>query len=157
MNLMKNQITIRDYKKSELLEIISLTAESYSTPYKLKGVVNNFHENLETVKRDIERGLKILVAEEKGKLIGAVRFAVIDSKLKLGRLAVLPNYRCKGIGGKLITSVLKVAQEENIKTVALDVMEEKGLVPFYEKFGFKMKSKEKHQNHHDIIMEKITN
>ena len=82
MNLMKNQITIRDYKKSELLEIISLTAESYSTPYKLKGVVNNFHENLETVKRDIERGLKILVAEEKGKLIGAVRFAVIDSKLK---------------------------------------------------------------------------
>ena len=151
---MKNQIIIRNYKKSELSEIISLTAKAYSTPYKSKEIVNSFHENLESLEKDIERGLRILVAEEKGELIGAVRFAMIDSKLKLGRLAVLSNHRCKGVGSKLINSVLKIAQERNIKIVILDVMEEKELVTFYEKFGFEVKSKKKHKNHYDVIMEK---
>jgi len=50
--------------------------------------------------------------------------------------------------------LLKIAREQNFKIVALDVMEEKGLVHFYEKFGFKIKNIKKHQNHHDVFMEK---
>jgi len=153
MNI-KNQIKIRNYKNTELLEIISLTATAYSVPYKSEGIINSFHETQKNLERDIVRGLEILVAEKENRIIGAVRFAIIDSKLKLGRLAVLPDSRCEGVGGKLIDAVIKIAQEKNVKIVVLDVMEEKGLIPFYEKFGFKVKSKKKHQNHHDVIMEK---
>jgi len=151
----QNKIKIRYCKASELLKVISLTSKAYPVPYKVGGVVNNYQEILEKVKDDIGRGMKILVAEKNNNLIGAVRFAPIDkTKLKFGRLAVLPTYRRKGIGAKLINSVLEIAQEQNFKIVALDVMEEKELIPFYEKFGFKIKSRKKHQNHHDVFMEK---
>ena len=153
----KNQskIIIRYCEPLELLKVISLTAEAYAISYKIGGVVNNFHETLEKIKNDINRGMKILIAEENNNLVGAVRFAPIGAdKLKLGRLAVSPVYRRKGVGAKLINSVLEIAREQDFKTVALDVMEEKELVPFYEKFGFKVKSRKKHQNHHDVFMEK---
>ena len=152
---MQDKIKIRYCKTSELLKLISLTSEAYAVPYMVGGIINSFHETLEKIKKDIGKRMKILVAEKDNNLIGAVRFAPIDEgKLKFGRLAVLPIYRRKGIGAKLINSVLKIAQEQNFKTVALDVMEEKELVPFYKKFGFKVKSRKKHQNHHDVFMEK---
>ena len=151
---MEDQIKIRNYKYSELLEITSLTSIAYSVPYKTGGIINKFHETIEELKKDIKRGSEILVAQENKKIIGAVRFAIINSKLKFGRLAVLPDYRKRGIGEKLIKAIINIAQKRNIDVMVLDVMEEKGLIPFYEKFGFKTKSKKKHQNHHDVIMEK---
>ncbi len=113
------------------------------------------HKILEEIKENIKKGQKILVAEENDNLIGVVRFASVGSKMKIARLAVLSTYRCRGIGGELINAVLGIAQKKNFKIVALDVMEEKGLVPFYEKFGFKVKYRKKHQNYHDVYMEKI--
>ena len=151
----QNKIIIRYCKLSELSKIISLTVEAYTISHEIGGIVNKFHETLEKIKDDINKGMKVLVAEKNNNLIGAVRFAPIDAtKLKLGRLAVLSIYRRKGVGAKLINYVLKIAREQNFKIVALDVMEEKGLAPFYEKFGFKVKSRKKHQNHHDVFMEK---
>ena len=152
---MQNKIKIRYCKSSELLKVISLTSKAYAVPYRVGGVVNNYQEILEKVKNDIGRGIKILVAEKNNNLIGAVRFVPINaSKLKFGRLAVSSIHRRKGVGAELINSVLEIAREQNYKTVALDVMEEKGLIPFYEKFGFKVKNRKKHQNHHDVFMEK---
>jgi len=151
----QNKIIIRYCKSSELLKVISLTTKAYAIPYKLGGVVNNFQEDLEKIKDDIKKGVKILVAKKNNNLVGAVRFASIGSdKLKLGRLAVLPIYRGKGIGAKLINSVIEIAQEQNFKILALDVMKEKGLVPLYERLGFKVKNIKKHRNHHDVFMEK---
>jgi len=150
----KSKIKIRYCKPSELVKIISLTAKAYIVPYKTNGAKKGFYETLEKIEKDIGKGMKILVAEKDNNLIGAVRFVPIDSKLKLGRLAVLSKYRRKGLGSKLVKAVLNIALKENFKIVALDVMEEKELVSFYEKFGFKVKSRKKHQNHHDIFMEK---
>lgn len=155
MFMEENKIKIRYYKFSELDKIISLTSEAYSVPYRDGGVVNSFSETLDGIEKDISRGLKILVAEEKNGLIGAVRFAPINSKLKLGRLAVLSEHRRRGIGSKLIEAVIKIAKNQKFKVIALDVMEEKELIPFYEKFGFEIKSRQIHQNHHDVFMERV--
>jgi len=152
---MKNKIKIRYCKPLELLKIISLTDNAYNVSYKSSTIINKPYESLERIKNDIKNGTKILVAEEYGDLIGAVRFNPENlNVLKLNRLAVLSEYRNKGIGGLLINSVLKIAKEQNFRIVAIEVMEEKGLVSFYEKFGFKVKSRKKHQNHHDVFMEK---
>lgn len=152
---MGNQIKIRYCKSSELLKIISLTAEAYSVPYKIGAIMNRPYENLRKIKDDIKTGTKILIAEKDGNLIGSIRFNPENlNVLKLNRLAVLSEYRNKGIGGLLINSVLKIAKEQNFRIVTIEVMEEKGLLYFYEKFGFKVKSRKKHQNHHDVFMEK---
>jgi len=152
---MKNKIKIRYCKSSELLKIISLTANAYSVLYKSSTIINKPYESLERIKNDIKNGTKILVAEEDGDLVGAVRFNPENlNVLKLNRLAVLSEYRNKGIGGLLINSVLKIAKEQNFRIVAIEVMEEKGLISFYEKFGFKIKDRKKHQNHQDVFMEK---
>jgi len=153
--LQGNQIKIRYCKSSELLKMISLTAEAYNVPYKLGAIMNRPYENLRKIKDDIKNGTKILVAEKNGNLVGAVRFEPESPNiLKLNRLAVLPEHRNKEIGALLVNSVLKIAKEQNFRIVAIEVMEEKGLVSFYEKLGFKVKSRKKHQNHQDVFMEK---
>ncbi len=152
---MENQIKIRYCKLSELLKIISLTADAYNISYKSGTITNKPCENLRKIEKDIKGGTKILVAEKDGNLIGAVRFNPENLNiLKLNRLAVLSEHRNKGIGGLLINSVLKIAKEQNFKILVIEVMEEKGLIPFYKKFGFKIKDRKKHQNHHDVFMEK---
>lgn len=152
---MGNQIKIRYCKSSELLKIISLTAEAYSVPYKLGAIMNRPYENLRKIKDDIKNGTKILVAEKDGNLVGAVRFEPESpNMLKLNRLAVLPEHRNKEIGALLVNSVLKIAKEQKFRIVAIEIMEEKGLIHFYEKFGFNVKSRKKHQNHYDVFMEK---
>lgn len=152
---MGNQIKIRYCKPSELLKIISLTAESYSVSYNPSAIINKSYETLKKIKDNIKSGTKILVAEENNNLIGAVRFdSEVSGILKLNRLAVLAKHRNKGVGALLINSVLEIARNQGFKAILIEVMEEKGLVSFYEKFGFKIKNRKKHQNHHDVVMEK---
>lgn len=49
-------------------------------------------------------------------------------------LNTLPEYRNRGVGGKLIKAFIELAREENRKGVILTCKEEK--IPYYAKFGF---------------------
>lgn len=151
----QNKIKIRYCKSSELAQVVSLTSKAYIIPYRSGAMVNKPHETLEKIKNNIKTGMQILIAEKNSNLVGAVRFSPINSdKLNLSRLAVLPTYRRQGIGAALVNSVLKIAKKQGFKAAGLDVAEEKKLVSFYEKLGFKVVNRKKHQNHYDVFMEK---
>ena len=49
-------------------------------------------------------------------------------------LNTMPEYRNRGVGGKLIEAFIDLAREENRKGVILTCKEEK--IPYYAKFGF---------------------
>ena len=153
----RNKIIIRTrlYRTNELFRIVSLINRSYDVAYKPGKMTIEARETINKIKRRIKLGNRILVAKKNDRILGAVCYRSVNKReLKLSRLAVLSRYRRKGIGSLLIKKVTDIARRNDHKIISLDVAEEKGLVPFYKKFGFKVKSKKKHQNHYDIFMEK---
>lgn len=151
----QNKVKVCFCKANELPKVVSLTNRAYDVAYKPGKMTIKAKETIEKIKKRIKLGTKILVVEKGDRILGAVRYRSVNKgELKLSRLAVLPRYRHKGIGSLLIKKVADIAKRNGYKTIKLDVAEEKGLIPFYKKFGFKVKSKKKHHDHHDVFMEK---
>ncbi|MGN1420953.1 MAG: GNAT family N-acetyltransferase [Eubacterium sp.] len=63
------------------------------------------------------------------------RLALTEKGFKIGRIAVLKQYRGKGYGDKIVRAVVEKAFEKGAQTVLVDA--QNYAVPFYEKFGFK--------------------
>jgi len=70
--------------------------------------------------------------------IGTARLVTLSGSVgsigRIGRMAVLPKYRGQGIGRRLLESLLKAAQSQDIKQVELHA--QVSVIPFYEQFGF---------------------
>jgi predicted GNAT family N-acyltransferase len=64
----------------------------------------------------------------------AIACARLKTDGQIGRMAVLPGYRDRGIGTKLLQSVLLVAAEQKLDNIYLHAQE--SAIPFYEKQGF---------------------
>lgn len=53
---------------------------------------------------------------------------------KIGRMAVLPEFRSRGIGKALLLALLNVAREQNIRTLRLSAQQQ--AIEFYSQHGF---------------------
>lgn len=65
----------------------------------------------------------MLGAEEEGRLIGYGAASVIAGEGEIQRLAVLPEFRGKGRGRKLLDELVNHAKEQGAKVLALEVRE----------------------------------
>ena len=112
--------------------------------YNIKGL----NEGISVFKNEIKNSHHYLVAEEKGKVIGIVTWLMHGlakhQLCELDRIAVLPEYRGKGVAHKLFLALIKDAKQfykENesklrklyLLTHADNIRAHK----FYEKLGFK--------------------
>ena len=94
----------------------------------------------------------IHVAEVDGKIVGSTTL-LIEQKFihqggKVGHIedvVVSKEFEGRGIGIKLVTSLLEVAKTENCYKTILDCKDE--LIPFYERIGFKQESNQMRYNH----------
>ena len=67
--------------------------------------------------------------------IGTARLVTLTENIgRIGRMAVLPKYRGQGIGRRLLESLLKASQSQDIKQLELHA--QVSVIPFYEQFGF---------------------
>jgi len=129
---------------------------------------NGFLESLDSLRKasdvNIDTAKKILneiisnpnhiihVAEKNGKIIGSTTL-LIEQKFihqggKVGHIedvVVSKEFEGRGIGIKLVTSLLEKSKEMNCYKTILDCKEE--LIPFYERIGFKQESKQMRYNH----------
>jgi predicted GNAT family N-acyltransferase len=64
----------------------------------------------------------------------SIACARLKSDGQIGRMAVLADYRNRGIGDKLLQTVLQVATEQQLKEVYLHA--QVAAIPFYERKGF---------------------
>ena len=112
--------------------------------YNIKGL----KEGLEVFKSEIKKNHNYIVAEENNKIIGIVTWLMHGlpkhQLCELDRIAVLPEYRGKGISKQLFSSLIKDAKSSYKKnksklrklyllTHADNIRAHK----FYEKLGFK--------------------
>ena len=94
----------------------------------------------------------IHVAEIDGKVVGSTTL-LIEQKFiheggKVGHIedvVVSKEFEGRGIGIKLVTSLLEVAKTKNCYKTILDCKNE--LIPFYERIGFKQESNQMRYNH----------
>lgn len=64
---------------------------------------------------------RYLVVEDKGQIIGYGGMWVIVDEAHITNVAVLSEYRGRGVGQKLVTSLLNLAKKENCVAATLEV------------------------------------
>jgi GNAT superfamily N-acetyltransferase len=75
-----------------------------------------------------------LIAEKNGRIFGVGGVFLFEKVSSFGYMAVLPEYRGKGVGTDIFRNLLKIANERNCETMILysSILGKK----IYEKFGF---------------------
>jgi len=91
----------------------------------------------EWVKSDIEKGKIYFVAETETP-VGCVVYDKIDDEVcQLGRLAVLPDFRMKGIGARLVQAVEIEAKNSGLEKVDIGIIAaHTSLKQWYLKLGY---------------------
>lgn len=119
-------ITIKEYKNYENNEVLNL--------YKSVGWCS-YTEQPKMLEHAFEHSLKILGAHDGEKLVGIIR-AVGDgySIVFIQDILVLPEYQHKGIGKKLVETMLKCYPDVYQIELATDNTEK--TIAFYKSCGF---------------------
>ena len=80
-----------------------------------------------------------------GKIVGYYSLVLLnDGVIELNNLAVLPEYRHRGIGGQLLLHAFDRARELGCGVMKIGIVEEnKVLRQWYERYGFIHKGTEK--------------
>jgi predicted GNAT family N-acyltransferase len=67
--------------------------------------------------------------------IGTARLVTLPGSVgRIGRMAVLPMHRRRGIGRRLLSALLKLSKSQGI--TQLELHAQLSAIPFYEQFGF---------------------
>ena len=82
-----------------------------------------------------EKAIHFLAYQDE-KAIGCARAFVIENHMQLGRMAVLKEYRNKGIGGTLIEKAVITAKLNQLS--AINISAQCHAIDFYKKFGFEV-------------------
>jgi len=78
------------------------------------------------------------LAYQDEKAIGCARAFVIENHMQLGRMAVLKEYRNKGIGSFLIEKAITTAKLNQLSKISISAQCQ--AINFYKKFGFEVTS-----------------
>ena len=78
------------------------------------------------------------LAYQDEKVIGCARAFVFENHMQLGRMAVLKEYRNKGIGSFLIEKAITTAKLNQLSKISISA--QCHAIDFYKKFGFEVTS-----------------
>ena len=129
---------IRKASKKDAQGIGIVLKESYN--------IDNVNEGKQVFENEISRGMNYIVAEDKGNIVGITTWYMHGlpkhGLLELDRIAVLPEYRGKGIAKGLFHGLITEASEEYKinksklrKLYLLTHASNKRAHKFYEKMG----------------------
>ena len=120
--------------------ISNVIAQSYN--------IEDLKEGINVFKNEIKKNHKYIIAEENGKIIGIVTWVMHGlpkhQLCELDRIAVLPEYRGKGVARQLFNALIKDAKafykknkSELRKLYLLTHADNTRAHKFYEKLGLK--------------------
>ncbi|MCL1868115.1 MAG: GNAT family N-acetyltransferase [Paludibacter sp.] len=100
-----------------------------------------------------------VVAEQDEQIVGAAwtriisAYGYINDKTPELAISVLPNWRGKGIGNKMMKSLFDLLRERGYQQTSLSVQKNNPAVRFYERLGYKITGKRTDKaNHEDLLM-----
>jgi len=153
-----NTVKIRKFRLSDLNEIIRIMQIALPDLYRHLAnprpritfkVYYVFEKWINRIKRCVKRGSLcflftdaydkiILVAEYASKIVGFIEgFPITDKEWLISAIAVLPNYRKRGIGQKLVKKLISHLKSKRWKKVSLYVKPDNvSAIKLYQKLGF---------------------
>mgnify|MGYP006289824373 FL=1 len=75
------------------------------------------------------------IAMDNGEQVGVVVTTIYGNKGWIGNLIVLPEYRKRGIGSSLMLHAMNHLQENGVRAIRLDAVQE--AIPLYRRLGFR--------------------
>ena len=131
---------IRKATNKDAKDISNVLVQSYN--------IKELKEGIEVFKNEAKKNYHYIIAEEKGKVIGIVTWLMHGlpkhQLAELDRIAVLPEYRGKGVSRKLFGALIKDARQfykknksKLRKLYLLTHADNARAQKFYEKLGFK--------------------
>ena len=137
---MSNNMKIRKATSNDVKGIANVLVQSYN--------IKDLKEGISVFKNETKKNHNYIVAEENGKIIGIVTWLMQGlpkhQLCELDRIAVLPEYRGKGVSRKLFDALVKDAKSfykknksKLRKLYLLTHADNERAHKFYEKLGFK--------------------
>jgi predicted GNAT family N-acyltransferase len=74
------------------------------------------------------------VVEVDDIVVGTARLVALDNEGNIGRVCILKDFRRKGLGTKLITSIINASMNMGLDRLTVEAKVD--ALPFYEKMGF---------------------
>jgi len=129
-------IIIEKLKKEDIMQYKYLIDECFESSNSLEYYISSYSN---------ESNYEIIVAKYNDKIIGSITFYKIDlftfsfhPALELFNVAVLKEYREKGIAKKIFDYIIKYAKENNYKSIYLTCLDTAtNAHKLYESIGFK--------------------
>lgn len=113
--------------REHFVRIAEIEKLCFSEPWSLEGLIDAY-----------ERGTKFFVATEGGRVLGYIGISHIIDEGYITNVAVLPEYRRRGVGRALLERVFSLARDEGLSFVSLEVrVSNAGAIALYEGLGFK--------------------
>ncbi len=156
--LIPRSVMIRNYRPDDVPKMLSVIKAAFA---EQKGIVNPpssaERKTLEILSFELEAG-EALVFEIDTRIIGCVCYREKDESIYFDRLAVLPAFRRRGIGKRLIREIENRAGDRGFQTITLSVrIELEAQQEYYQRLGYRIDSYKSHEGFEDptyLIMKK---
>lgn len=100
---------------------------------------------------------KYIVAKIKNEIVGFAGIKIIFDEADIMNIVTKKSFRNKGIGSLLLTNLITISENSDVKSINLEVNEENlEAIHLYKKFGFEILGirKNYYKNKNAIIMKK---
>ncbi|MBO4461126.1 MAG: GNAT family N-acetyltransferase [Clostridiales bacterium] len=123
---------IREVTRDDIPVCVDLIKKSFLTVAESYGITEEnaprftaFATTTERLLQQMDEGRPMYLYEEDGRIYGYYSLFITDNdECELNNLAVLPDFRHKGIGKKLLEHSYKTAREKGCKLMNIGIVEE---------------------------------
>lgn len=126
-----------DPERDDLAEIVTLVHRAFAQYWgKLEPESGALTETVDSLRERLEKN-RLFLAEDDGKISGAVFATQKGDAVYLDRLAVDPEVRCRGIARRLVETVEAYARETGAARITLGVrLALQHNIEYFQRWGF---------------------
>jgi [ribosomal protein S18]-alanine N-acetyltransferase len=125
---MNDTLIFRQMTEEDIDQIIEIEQASFATPWSREAFYNELYQNQFAV---------YLVLEEKGRVVGYCGVWIVVDEAHITNVAMLPEFRGKGMGEAIMRQLMLVAKGKGARTMTLEVRVSNDVArSLYRKLGF---------------------
>lgn len=136
---------IRRADEPDLPAILAIEEKSFATAWTEDFFRHELHNPIS----------RFYVLEKDKKIVGYIIIWIVADESHIANIAVHPEFRSAGLGGKLLNFAFEIAQRNGAKTITLEVNEHNEAARrLYEKYRFSVTGRRSHyyENKDDALI-----
>lgn len=145
------EIEILKVERSDLETILEVQRLAFASEAEQYGNwdIEPLHQSIESIREDYEKYI-FLKAVAGDRIVGSVKVRVEDGQAHIGKLIVLPEFRRRGIGRRLLTAAHESVNAD--KYVLFTGSKSEGNIRLYESCGYRITGQRPDPKSADMIL-----